>query len=115
MLNFPFPLSRWERLRRAVVTWADRTFHSITPPKALHMQEECLELYDALIDDSVDPAERKRRIAKELADIFIIGMHVAHCEDIDLLDAIKTKFEIVKVREWQAPDEHGVIRHKEGT
>lgn len=79
------------------------------------MREECDELYEVLIDESLPPEERKLRASKELADIFIIAMHVAHCEEIDIIDAVKTKFEIVKVREWQAPDEHGVVRHKEGT
>jgi NTP pyrophosphatase (non-canonical NTP hydrolase) len=52
-------------------------------------------------------------IAEELADIFIIAFHIAHCRGIDLIRAIRDKFEIVQQREWLPPDEHGVIRHKE--
>jgi NTP pyrophosphatase (non-canonical NTP hydrolase) len=52
-------------------------------------------------------------ISDELADVLIIAIHIAHCRGINLYDAVKTKFEVVKNREWLPPDEHGVIRHKD--
>ena len=106
-----FPLHRfspWERLRKAVCRWADQTFPTdrfSLGPKALHLREEVDELRHALEHDN------PFSISEELADIVIIAMHIAHCRDINLYKAVCDKFEIVKQRSWQAPDEHGVIRH----
>lgn len=108
--GFLHRFSPWERLRKQVVRWADQTFPTDRAnliPKALHLREEVDELIHALEHDN------PYAIAEELADIFIIAIHIAHCRGIDLLRAVRDKFEIVRRREWLPPDEAGVIRHKE--
>ncbi|MCI0564203.1 MAG: hypothetical protein MN733_37485, partial [Nitrososphaera sp.] len=52
-----------------------------------------------------------RKISNELADIIIIAVHCASIEGIDLLEAVRYKFEIVKKRKWLPPDPDGVVRH----
>lgn len=105
--------SPWERLRKQVVRWSDQTFpRTNTASKALHLREEASELHDAITDYSWPPILRRDHIARELADIFIIAMHLADCEGIDLYEAVRQKLAIVRTREWLPPDENGVIRHK---
>ena len=47
----------------------------------------------------------------EAADIFLLLIHHAHANGYDLLTATNKKFEIIKKRKWQKPDENGVVRH----
>jgi NTP pyrophosphatase (non-canonical NTP hydrolase) len=112
-LPFLHRFSPWERLRKSVCRWADQTFpkdRSSLIPKALHLREEVDELIDALAHEP--PQGHPYAIAQELGDIVIIAMHVAHCRGIDLYEAVRQKFDLVRARTWLPPDENGVIRHK---
>jgi NTP pyrophosphatase (non-canonical NTP hydrolase) len=99
--------SPWERLRKQVAAWSDRTFtqRNVTA-KARHLLEEASELLHAVEHDN------PYSIGEELADILMLAIHIAHCKQIDLYQALREKFEVVQIREWLAPDENGVIRHK---
>lgn len=104
------PRRDWDMLMTRINEWADDTFgagNGNTYGKAKHIEKEAVELMDAVRDRDIN------KIRKEIADIFILGIHAAHGEGIDLYDAIAEKFEIVKKRKWQAPDEDGVIQHVE--
>lgn len=80
--------------------WATTTFSASTDKSRIqHMREEIEEL--ALRPE--DPLEA--------ADIFLLLLHHAHVNGYDLMTAAKKKFDIIKNRKWQKPDENGVVHH----
>lgn len=109
--GFPSP-SPWEpyneevkdsnlsKLQKEVHAWAAATFESQSvSSKLTHLQKELDELKE-------NPHDRH-----EMADCLILLLGVAELQGIDLFEATREKFEIVKKRKWAAPDADGVCRH----
>lgn len=95
-----------DRLQDEIGAWSERTFPHSTPETILrHFQNESKELQDAT-DAETD---------QEIADCIMLLFHLAHKRRTSARDAIREKFEICKKRKWGPPDEHGVVRHVEGT
>ena len=89
--------------QRRVGKWSDDTFpESETATRVAHMKKELNELVEA-----TDINE----IAEECADVYLMLLHEADAHGFDLLGVAKQKFEIVKLREWNDPDENGIIEH----
>lgn len=87
----------FEEIRR----WGRNTFNSPTREGILlHLREEVKELLD-------EPAD-----CLEMADIVILLIQLAALDDIKLEHAIENKFNINKVRQWEEPDDNGIVRHK---
>jgi len=75
--------------------------------KAYHLKEEVDELIKSF-KMMEDPGE-------EIADCFILLMTAAFHYGYDLekiVNECDKKFEILKKRDWNKPDENGVVRHK---
>jgi len=80
--------------------WQDKTFPDANPTSIFfHMVEEFSEL------------QKDKTDASEMADIFILLVGLAHNSGVDLIQAVKGKFDINKKRTWGEPDENGVINH----
>lgn len=89
-----------EDLLAEVVEWGEETFPTVnTRAKIEHLSREVEEL------------RQHPTAAEEIADIMMITAHIAADSGIDLKEAIADKFEIVKAREWEEPDEDGVVEH----
>lgn len=67
-----------------------------------HIQKEISELEDNPTD------------GEEMADIIILLCRVARNARVNLLEEVERKFAIVQTRQWQEPDENGVIEHVRG-
>lgn len=86
--------------QRTVGTWSDKTFSSATDSSRIaHMQDELKEL----LEHPADPYE--------MADIFLLLLHHAHANGVDLEMAARVKFDILQKRKWGQPDERGVVTH----
>lgn len=83
--------------------WGDETFPNGTPETIIaHLKRELIELEQAV--DSNGQAE-------EVADCFMMLLHLARKTNRDILAEAQRKFEIVKLREWAPPDDQGVVEH----
>lgn len=95
------PLRHWQL---EITEWASKTFPGQTPAsKAKHLHNEAGELMD-------DPAD-----GEEMADILILLLNLAEMGGINLLAEVQKKMVKNRARQWNAPDEHGVCKHVEGT
>jgi ribA/ribD-fused uncharacterized protein len=82
--------------------WADKTFpHSDNAAKIEHLKDELKELEETPSDGT------------EMADMFLILLHLAHSHGVDLLAEADKKLEICEKRKWGTPDERGVSHHIE--
>lgn len=80
--------------------WSNVTFPTSNDKSRIeHMREEVEEL-------ALAPGD-----PYEAADIFLLLLHHAYVNGYDLMAAANKKFEIIKKRKWQKPDEKGVVRH----
>jgi NTP pyrophosphatase (non-canonical NTP hydrolase) len=92
-----------------ITQWQRKTFPNSTALSAtFHLEDEVKELQVDLINQSANAKT-------ELADCFILLCGIADKMDMsyyELMFEVKAKMKINKARQWQAPDENGVIRHK---
>lgn len=96
----------YDALFRRITEWADKTFPgSRMLGKALHLKEEAGELVRAV------EIGGQASIADELADVFLIAIHLASQADVDVYETIERKFQTVQQRKWLPPDAYGVVRH----
>jgi len=100
--------NKMDRIQLEIGIWGSDTFgHQADPEGSLvaivnHMEKELVELRDALSVGS---------ISEECADIFILMCSVAHVHGFSLKDAVRSKMEINRKREWGEPDSDEVIEH----
>lgn len=87
-------------LQLYVVEWAGKTFPGQTAKsKADHLLDEARELADA-------PAD-----GEEMADVFLLLLHIAHMGGVDLMEEARKKLAKNQARQWSAPDDRGVYHH----
>lgn len=98
-----------------ITQWNDETFpQSNTFSTLAHLQDEILEVIDALNANTFHEAE----IPKEFADCFILLFAAAHKAGMsydDITRAIDEKMQINYKRKWGAPDGNGVVHHVKET
>lgn len=90
-----------KKLIKELEEWGEQTFPNGTPEGVLnHLLEEIGELRASPKDPH------------EIADVFILIVQYCKLLGLSLGDITRSKFEILKTREWQEPDENNVIRHR---
>jgi NTP pyrophosphatase (non-canonical NTP hydrolase) len=86
--------------------WAERTFPDSTPSSIIkHMKKEVRELEYAARYESHE------KYCMELADIFLMLMHLAYKAGTNLIFRAFKKHAINKLRRWGKPDKYGVVEH----
>ena len=91
----------WEEFIAEFEEWAERCPLEYTDDARLrHLIEEVNELYQKP-DDIL-----------EMADIGLILLKHCYAKKVNLLDAMRMKFDMIKNSEWYPPDENGVVRRK---
>lgn len=89
-------------LQRDVAEWAEQAFPGQTAKsKADHLVDEARELAD-------DPSN-----GEEMADVFILLLHIAYMGDVDLMLEARKKMAKNRLRQWGPPDARGVCHHVE--
>jgi hypothetical protein len=89
-----------DALAHEIRVWQAEKFpHATTTSIAHHLYREAEELVGAPFSP------------EEMADIFHLLVAAAEANRYDLVDIVARKFAINQQREWQAPDEHGVVEH----
>jgi NTP pyrophosphatase (non-canonical NTP hydrolase) len=94
-----------------LVAWQNTTFpKSDAISKLYHLKEEVVELIEELEESTSDTD----KISKEFADCFLLLIGSANKCGFDsdgILQLMKAKLTINKMRNWQEPDENNVYRH----
>jgi len=107
-------------IKMEVGAWASKTFPKANNKTILtHLRDEVKELSEASIRhgfyDYMDAQLGKDNIEQELADCFMLLLHFADRNKIDVGKAILRKFELVKQREYETEiNEKGYFSHKVG-
>lgn len=98
-------INKWTEFQNEFSEWAFETFKGQKiDGKLKHMKKEI----DEIIENPDDIIE--------WADVMLLFLNASKQQGLDMdqiLDACKEKFEIIKKREWQEPDEDGTIQHKQ--
>lgn len=93
-------------IQNEIGTWQRDTFPSSTTlSKIKHLRHEIDELEEDVKNGT------KESLAMELADCAFFLFGIADLNDIDLMEAVKKKFEINRQRKWGNPDKDGVVFH----
>lgn len=92
-----------------ITLWAKAQFpESTVSSKLEHLEEEVKELKEAVESNSANAVY-------EYADCIMLLYDAMYREGMSyqqICNAIQAKFEIVQTRQWQEPDEKGVVRHR---
>lgn len=94
----------WKKFQDEIKQWESETF----PKSTLHSRMEHLR------DETFEVEDNPKDIY-EWADVLMLyfqGLTEQGYTLDDVYDACIKKFEILKNREWDKPDEKGVVRHK---
>lgn len=95
--------------QREVGEWGRETFPNSTPETiAAHLKKEAKELKEAIDlrnGDEIWP------VTEELADVFLLLLHLSHRYGLDLIEEGQKKFAVCKTRRWGDPDAEGVVEH----
>lgn len=101
----------FQEIKEEITAWQDKTFPQATPLSAVtHLQREIIEL---TFEVQIQHLKRKgtSELPKELADVFLLTVAVAHLSGINLEEAIAEKMKINLARTWGEPDVDGVVEH----
>lgn len=103
--------------QREIGLWGEATFPDSTPKTIMaHLREEVFELgfeVQDWMDRPGPPSDFGReRIGEELADCYLLLLHLAHRVGIDLDMAAAEKFDTNKTRTWH-DDGRGYAKHVE--
>lgn len=91
--------------------WAEATFpHATDQSVAAHLTREVRELR-ALCDASLHEPVAHDEYGGELADCFLLLLHLAHRLDLSLFEEAAHKFSENQHRKWGTPDAEGVVEH----
>lgn len=115
-------MSELSEFQKEVGEWGNRTFNSkrnfekraCTYGIYNHFVKEVKELktvIQQLFDKNKPPHVS---IDEEVADCFILLLHLSFWHGFDLLEAARHKMEINRGRTWGEPDKDGVIEHVKG-
>lgn len=91
--------------------WSCKTFGEKDReiPMLHHLKEEIDELIESIENNDTDNEKT------EFADAFLFLINTASRRGYnaeDLINFTHRKIELNKLREWEKPDENGIIRHK---
>lgn len=80
---------------------------------AAHLEEELNEFKDALPEgESLDTLKDKQRVSSELADIFIIWLHLCARLAVDPTQAVAMKLGELRTRTYGDADADGKVKHE---
>lgn len=104
--NLLHPRSELSAFQEDVGEWGDKTFNAKrkTPDpiflegRIAHFMKEAAELNASYENE-------------EVADCFMLLLHIAHLKGFDLLEEARKKMEINRKRTWGEADELGMIEH----
>lgn len=104
--------------QREVGEWGIATFPNSTPESiSAHLWDEMLELMVELktYRKASGPAEYFSLvgIGEEMADVYLLMLHLAHRLGIGLDEAVREKFEKNKTRIWTTDSGRGYVKHTE--
>ena len=89
----------------AIGGWAEETFpHSTITSCLAHLRREVQEF-------AVSSTTFAHGDPEELADCFLILLHIAHKMNISLEEEALKKFRKNQLRQWGTPDADGVVEH----
>lgn len=89
------------QLQNEIAQWADQ----LNPDRtALSVIAKMLEELGELI------ASRRQDDPNELADVFILALDLAHIKNVDITQAVRTKMQINRQRQWRIAD-NGAMSH----
>lgn len=97
--------------------WGNRTFTKATEHSIIaHLRREVEEVQksvDLLGRDLPEGIRKQMReeLGFELADCYMLLLHLAHRNRVDLVHFANIKFEINQARQWGQPDSEGVCEH----
>ncbi|HXG72820.1 MAG TPA: dATP/dGTP pyrophosphohydrolase domain-containing protein [Gemmatimonadaceae bacterium] len=95
-----------ETIQRAVGEWGEQTFPHASPASiVVGLQCEVEELARAVESGTSFSAE------EEMANCYLLLLHLAHRSDVDLVEAGAAKFIVNKQRTWDPPDADSVSGH----
>lgn len=79
-----------------------------------HLKEEVEELREAALAYNEDQGIKNRMaITSELADIFVLGLHLAALLNLDPAQCLAEKLKVLHERDYSGePDEEGKIKHE---
>jgi NTP pyrophosphatase (non-canonical NTP hydrolase) len=96
-------------LQRVIGEWSRRTFPQSTIDSTIrHLWTEMVEL------DRAFTSGKDENCREEVADLFILLVQLCNRAGIDLQQAVRQKHEENLNRQWDAPDEYGVVYHTKG-
>jgi NTP pyrophosphatase (non-canonical NTP hydrolase) len=121
-------MNELKEFQKEVGEWGDKTFNSkrqfniesCTYGIVNHLKKEIKEFEDLYelsklagnkyLRHSNDDS-KETYLQREIADCFILLLHLAHLWNCDLLDEARKKMDINRRREWGDPDQDGVVEH----
>lgn len=91
--------------------------HAPSPTLLTDVMEWCLNTFPAdvnIIDHIKEEVSELEESGdeEEVADILILLLHYCALHEIDPLESLQAKFEIVQQREWEPPDDKGIVRRR---
>lgn len=98
--------------------WGGETFPQGTVTTILaHLRDEVDELEDALMHPAsyTSMSANREMLAGEMADVYLLLLHLAHRTGVDLEMAAAEKFDINKQRTWTTDSGRGYVKHDEVT
>lgn len=99
----------------AVWRWQEDNVDAKASVKGLvaHLQEELNELKEALpAGESLDTLKDRQLVSSELADIFIIWLHLCARLSVDPTQAVAMKLSELRKRTYGDADEEGRVKHE---
>ena len=99
----------------AVWRWQEDNVDAKASVKGLvsHLEEELNELKEALPEgESLDSIKDKQQVSAELADIFIIWLHLCARLQVDPTQAVAMKLGELRTRTYGDADAEGRVKHE---
>lgn len=119
--DVPLPFSNFcdplQDANRQVIEWGEATFPNMDIVGiGNHLMEEAAELVHAIKKWQKDPVKNWEELRHEIADVQVLFIQILSILGVSdsksLAEIVLEKLEILKKREWNPPDENGVIHRK---
>lgn len=99
-------MSELSEFQRSVGEWGDETF------KPTENYDSCDFISGRINHLKKEVSELEQTWnGEELADCFLLLLHISHITKVDLFEEARKKMVINRVRTWGKPDKDGVIEH----
>lgn len=110
-------MNELSEFQKEVGEWGKKTFdpydrltnNEFAEGRVNHFLKEAKELQDEFL--KYQYPQFMRSVGIELADNFLLLLHISDLTYFDLLDEARKKMEINRQRKWGTPNENGVIEH----